>query len=136
MCPNKNKHYCKKLQPENKIKNLSRETIDYIKEALVIVVLNQKELKDLLEINGYSGNPELKKLFIEKDEQSLTISDFLTELLKQSNNFNEYLIKIFDMFFERDKDFQVKRKIWNQMAVSDEKSKNSLEKEYSVTIKV
>lgn len=129
----------KKLQTEGKIKNISKETIDYIKEALAVVLLNQESLRTVLNIENYSGNPELKNLFLDKNGTTLTISNFIRDIFDESQNdstFQDFLIMICNDFYHQDSIFQQKRKIWNQIVSVSNEQKAELEEEYSIPIKI
>jgi len=53
---------------------------NYLKEALAVVILNQKSLCNILELKNYKGNPEIQSLRIEKSDGNIkTFTDFLNK---------------------------------------------------------
>lgn len=131
----------KKLESEGRIKKVSKETIDYIKESLVVVILNQEPLKNLLEIEGYLGNPEIRNLQVKSGAKTLKISEFFNEYFKRIKienkmAFNDFLNEVFESAYPIDSIFQEKRKIWNQLGFTMGDEKIHLEELYSEPIEI
>ncbi len=125
-----------KLADESK--KLSKETLDYLKEALAVVVLNQPSLRKILLIEGYIGNSELKNLRV-KDENETP--DFVGYLEKQYENmreekgfFRRFLGRVLKKLYASDSEFKKKWEIWNQLGSVQNDEKLRLEKVYSEPI--
>jgi len=103
----------KKLILPNDIKN-------YLKEALAVVILNQKLLCDMLNLKNYKGNPEIQNLRIEKPNGSIkTFTDFLNEYyysvkVRRHKSFNIFLEEIINILLPIAPKFAKKRIIWNK----------------------
>lgn len=103
----------KKLILPNDIKN-------YLKEALAVVILNQKPLCDILDLKNYNGNPEIQNLRIEKPDGSIKIlTDFLDEYyyaikIEEQKSFSIFLEKVISILLPVAPEFAKKRIIWNK----------------------
>ncbi|HCI05539.1 MAG: hypothetical protein UX26_C0019G0003 [Parcubacteria group bacterium GW2011_GWC1_45_9] len=131
----------KRLEFNNKIMKVSKETTDYIKESLAVVLLNQEPLKSLLEIEGYLGNPEIRSLRVKREARVLKISEFLNECFQRTKienkmTFSDFLCEVFESVYPADSMFQEKRKIWNQLSLAKDNGKIRLETIYAEPIKV
>lgn len=93
---------------------------NYLKEALAVVILNQKPLCDILNLKNYKGNPEIQNLKIEKSDGSIkTFTDLLNKYyysikIKERKFFSIYLEKIINILLPIAPEFAKKRIIWNQ----------------------
>ena len=131
----------KKLESEDRIRKVSKETIDYIKESLAVILLNQEPLKSLLEIECYWGNPEIRNLRVKKGARTLKISEFLNEYfqrIKIENKmaFKDFLNEVFESIYPADLMFQEKRKTWNQLGFAKHNEKIRLEELYSEPVEI
>jgi len=127
---------------ENK-KNLilANDIKNYLKEALAVVILNQKPLCSILELKNYKGNPEIQNLRIEKSDGSIeTFTDFLNEYyytikIKKQKSFRVFLEEIINILLPATPEFAKKRIIWNKYGKKVLKEPNLI-KLYSEPIKI
>ncbi|MDD5760761.1 MAG: hypothetical protein PHF45_01760 [Candidatus Pacebacteria bacterium] len=93
---------------------------NYLKEALAVVILNQKPLCNILNLKNYKGNPEIQNLRIEKPNGSIkTFTDFLNEYyysikIKEHKSFSMFLEEIINILLPIAPEFSKKRVIWNK----------------------
>jgi len=93
---------------------------NYLKEALAVVILNQKPLCSILELKNYKGNPEIQNLRIKKPNGSIkTFTDFLNERydaikIKEQKSFSIFLEEIINILLPIVPEFTKKRIIWNK----------------------
>lgn len=124
-------------------KNNRKITVDaknYLKESLTAVLLNQRPLCDILNLQNYLGNPELGELTIQKLDGGIQkINDFLKDRYEIKNKEN----KTFDIFLEEiiqsmessQEEFSKKRTLWNKYGNQLHKNPEALS-EYQKPIKV
>ena len=93
---------------------------NYLKEAIAVVILNQKPLCNILKLKNYKGNPEIQNLRVKKPNGSIkTFTDFLSESYysietKEHKSFNIFLEKIINILLPIAPEFTKKRIIWNK----------------------
>lgn len=114
---------------------------NYLKEALAVVILNQKPLCNILNLKNYKGNPEIQNLRIEKPDGTIkTFTDFLDEYydaikIKKQESFSIFLEKIINILLPIASEFTEKRIIWNKYG-KEIFNKSELLEKYSEPIKI
>lgn len=99
---------------------LSDDVKNYLKEALAVVILNQKPLCSILELKNYKGNQEIQSLKIEKSDGNIkTFTDFLNEYyfiakIKKQKSFCAFLEEIINILLPITPEFVKKRALWNK----------------------
>ncbi len=108
----------KKIEKKNKFK-LTKDAMNYLKEALTAALLNQKIFLSLFGLKEDVGNPEIRDLFIETDEKVKTIRNFIQEFYiqrvkKEKKSFEVFLDELINIFISIAPDLSRKRLIWNR----------------------
>jgi len=105
---------------ERKIKKSTPDDLkNYLKEALTVVLLNQKPLSNILKLRDYKGNPEIQDLQVKKNGKIISFTEFINEYyqiikVKNKKNFKVFLRKILDILLPISKEFSEKRIVWNR----------------------
>lgn len=69
------------LLKEKMIPEISKETINYLKESLAAILLNESPLVDILGIKNYRGNPEMQELSVEVEGgEQIEFSDLIRRI--------------------------------------------------------
>jgi hypothetical protein len=128
----------KQLEIEKKIPQTSNELQDYLKEALAVVLLNERPLQQILGIKNYHGNPELQNLYISKDNETLAFNYWLSQLYQASKSqqrpFMTFLQDAIVSLVPMEQDLKAKRELWNQIAISEGEELKKLKGQYAKPI--
>lgn len=120
---------------------IDRELLDFLKEILAPVLMNQKPILNLLHQKNYSGNPFLQYIFvINKDKKILQVSKFFQEFYenlryKNKMKFTQILKIMIFLVSSMKQEIKEKNKIWNKYGNSIINFKSTF-KEYSKPIKI
>lgn len=105
------------IERENNL-SLSSDAKYYLKEALTAAIFNEEPLKSILKIDVYSGNPEVRDLYIKSNEKTpRKFVDFIrslySERINDKKSFSFFLTDLVLLVEKISKELTVKRKIWN-----------------------
>jgi len=106
------------IERENNL-SLSSDAKYYLKEALTAALFNEEPLKSILKIDVYSGNQEVRDLYIKSNSEKspLKFADFIRSMYREKINdkksFSFFLTELVLLFDKISKELTVKRKIWN-----------------------
>ncbi len=108
----------KKIEKKNKFQ-LPKDAMNYLKESLTAALLNQKTLRSLFELEDYTGNPEIRNLYIKTVGKEKIIRDFIQELYikkikKERKSFESFLDELIKAFIPIAPTLFKKRLIWNR----------------------
>lgn len=100
-------------------RKMSEDAKNYLKESLTTILLNQRPLCDILNLQNYLGNPELGELTIQKlDGKIQKINDFLKDCYeikkKENKTFYIFLEEIIQSIESSQEEFSKKRTLWNK----------------------
>lgn len=110
----------KNIEKETKSSPIDDNLRNYLKESLAVVILNNKPLCTILNLQEYFGNPEIRDLqIVRQNGEILKFTDFLQEAYQNSRTrdketFQNFLQRILDILLPAREEFLNKRKIWNQ----------------------
>lgn len=122
----------KKLTANKEIPEPPKETLDFIKEAVTAFMLNEEPLKTILGIEGYTGNPELKELFVEAKDRKEPLVSHLQNLYhakqqKGGDFFVDFVKETMMTFIPLNAEFIEKRRLWNKLGSSGKTDADKLE---------
>ena len=109
----------KKIEQKTK-KFVPDDLKNYLKEILAVVLLNRKPLCDILNLQNYKGNPEIRDLQIKKPDGIIVLlTKFINEYyevikVKNGKSFEFFLQEILNILLPINKEFSKKRTIWNR----------------------
>jgi len=127
-----------KISNSNQDMTLSKESEHFLKEALASAVLNEKPLKKILELDNYSGNPELKDLYLKIDGKIIGFTDFITNYyhkckIENKEPFRDVLCGLIKIVSSIDSALIIKKELWNRDGMSAERDPESAN-EYATPI--
>jgi len=125
-------------KPLDKI--IDKQLLDFLKEVLAPVLMNQKPILNILHQKNYIGNSFLKNIFIIKDKQITQITEFFQEIyedlkFEKKMNFNQILEIMIDLVLSISTEIKEKNKLWNKYGNNIANFKSIFEK-YSEPIKI
>lgn len=126
---------------ERKKTLLPEDAKNYLKEALSVVLLNEKQLRDILKLKNYLGNPEIRDIRIQKtDGIIVNFVNFLQEYyqinkIKKKRRFEVVLKEMIEIMYPLANEFSKKRAIWNRYGNQLFKNQTALSR-YRKPIKV
>jgi len=115
-----------KISNSNQGLTLSKASEHFLKEALASAILNEKPLKKILELDNYSGNPELKDLYLKIDGEIIGFTDFITNYyhrrkIENKEPFKDVLCGLIKIVSSIDSALTIKKELWNCYGMSAEK---------------
>lgn len=114
--------------------------LDFFKEILAPVLMNQEPLVNLLHLKDYLGNPFLRHIFVLKNNKKIQITQFFqkiyeNERYKNKLKFSQILKVMLSLILSVERELEEKNKIWNQYGNSIVNSESAF-KLYSKPIKI
>jgi hypothetical protein len=111
---------------------LSKEGEHYLKEALAPAVLNEEPLKEILELENYSGNPELHGLNLSVNGENIGFTEFISSYYHKhkiidKENFSSILFALIDIMSTIDEELIAKKEIWNKYGMKMNENSEALE---------
>jgi len=96
---------------------LSKGTTHLFKEILTAAILQDQKLSDFLNYKHAEVNPEIRKLYVKKNNGVLKATHYILGLLIKNDlnkNFLEQLKELLEEFKKADKKFDEKMSFWNK----------------------
>jgi len=111
------------------IADYKNSAIYYLKEAITTALINNEELKSILETKEDPGNPDIQEIYIQEgDDEPVTLIQYVDKQIRESGSFDD-VIKLLSQKFMLSKDqFDEKREIWNKFGKSTLDNKNQINK--------
>ncbi len=93
--------------------------LDFLKEILAPVLINQRPLAQLLHPKGYLGNPFLHHIFVLENNKKIQITEFFqkiyeNERYKNKLKFNQVLKIMLSLILSIGRELKKKNRIWNR----------------------
>jgi len=119
-------HFIFLNQLEDKKIKLEKNTKYCIKEAVATAVLNQEEF-GAMGIPKRAGNPEIKEIKIEINNEIYKLTDFISKNIKEKG-YVKAIKNILELTNKASKEFSKRMTLWNQYGKNIVKNPRALEK--------